>query len=224
VLVLKIVACTPMELPATNDKGVSNATDGLPKNTTHRRKLPSITRTCHQIRTEALPIFYSTAPLVVFGNDLGTLKSLRAQVWKALPHWFQLIGNDVHHLGQLTFAAALFYVDRVSYIPITLHITIAVKGGQPVVNVSPSSLAGEDVVGRVKENAKRNWIASDLETALTASMFNRSMRLRQRTPGLAAHEWNSIVEKVRRALVKMETGNTWERYTAWRARQRQLAA
>ncbi|KAK5170551.1 uncharacterized protein LTR77_005139 [Saxophila tyrrhenica] len=118
------LACLPPRLTdielgfPSRDRRISQATG-------FRREQPAITRVCQQIRNGALPLFYANGPFTVFGH--GT------HIQSRFNDWVKAIGDNVHHIEQITISTTL---DE-GFSGFRVHVTLSVEGGQVVCKAVP---------------------------------------------------------------------------------------
>lgn len=140
---------------------------------------------------------------------------------RALDDWVKRIGGNVHHVGQVTFTKYLYHIHAsASCIP-SFYVKLTVKEGGLVFDVAyvPEGEEGSASSEKYGVLTLEGWVARELEELLPLYMFSRSKRLRQRTPGFAAYEWVSIVDRVNCGVAEIDDRKTADRYNVWKAKQ-----
>jgi len=165
---------------------------------------PAITRTCRQIRAEALPIYYAITHFMVFPGPRHNLQ--------ALHDWLSIIGKDAHHIEQLALSTIVCH----GWMTRTAHTYVDFQGVKVQITVQKGRLNFNvsHVCNGADSATIRKTVTTELESQLPKYMFNRSIRLRERSPGLASEEWVSVVKRVEACIDSLEEENLERRYQA----------
>ncbi|KAK5170550.1 uncharacterized protein LTR77_005138 [Saxophila tyrrhenica] len=194
-------ACEPWDSESLAETPPPNLDiSGLARNSTFRRPRPSITRTCREIREEALSLFYAFGTFVIH-SPLSFVPE--AQLEAPAETWFKAIGKRIHHLEQITL---------VTHLPWNLHFCLAiikltiVKGDIKFQVICLRHHNDDDDKGYVTQRSSRADEQSTLlEAAFAKPALTRSARIKARSPGFDAHEWVSILQRLVHSIEKMNT-------------------
>ncbi|KAK5170560.1 uncharacterized protein LTR77_005148 [Saxophila tyrrhenica] len=163
---------------------------------------PAITRTCREIRKEALPLLYATGTFTIYGQ-LGKDFPQAPRIPESLFDWFKVIGDNINHLEEITLVLTVSHGGNSE---MCLCLKLRIKNG--VMDVAATCLMRLDEQSTTKQefwsNGNMDLIAQMHESDVSKALFSRSNRLKARTPGFAAHEWVSVIERVKRGLVKLD--------------------